>query len=289
MSSAFDQSKQNGTDTRALQALGRKYRAIGQALDQDMSSGAARSGNQDFMDALDTARSHFKAEMVPWWDKGQGGDLLQKTMKTAEADRGFKDILQAGQDRAAIYAKQLGVEGKDAVRMGIVDAMWEASQKRPTEYTAGMGLPVPAQALNAAKKMQPMTDALFQGEDKAVMDGVMKVLKQANTAGVISQVGIGAGATMLPGGAALAALTGLGAGSMVGRGLGYTPAALWYKAMTSKPLRDTLLLAGKLPEGSSTLQDITNVLVPKSMAYEAASAANSRPPSSAGDFLQPGQ
>lgn len=167
-------------------ASARPLKAIRGALDDDLKDFATNAGNPQIKKAYDKANKYFRERVAPT----RKSDIL-RSARTDNPDEIYRKFikydtgssLKSGRGQAERLYKALPERGKAAVRYGIVKEAWEKSLSE----AAGGEIFSPAQFANTLEKLSGSAGVFFSKQDKAQMDGLIKLMKHIKRAGQISE------------------------------------------------------------------------------------------------------
>lgn len=147
------------------------------AVDTDLRNFTANSGVPEVQRAADAADLYYAQKRVPFTASDiakAGAPNLAGTTTDAEADQIFGKFIQAGKgDKAQRFFDALDPRGRASVQYQIAaDAMNKATD--PLRGTLD-----PEKFFNTLDKSEGAYGVFFQGPDKAIMDGLKNLARQA--------------------------------------------------------------------------------------------------------------
>jgi len=148
--------------------LARILRPLKDAHQQALDTAGAKFGT-----AYQEAKANWARNVVPWEDITEGGRFLQNFMKNPTPNDAMRALTMMGPDKAKIFVKQAGPEGRAALQAGLVQTVFEEAQDPISrEFT-------PGRFLKALNDREDLYGSLFQGQDKWKMDGFRKLMQNA--------------------------------------------------------------------------------------------------------------
>lgn len=143
-----------------------------QAVDDDISDFVASTGNDSIKTAYKKADGYYR-QMVEKQDKAFG-----KAMDSNKPDEIYKGFIAMGKgDRAKNFYNALDPKGQAALRLKMAE---EAMSKATNESTGHFS---PAKFAKEFEDLNAPYSHVFQGTDKAEMDGFVKLMRHAESAG----------------------------------------------------------------------------------------------------------
>ncbi|WP_109441884.1 hypothetical protein [Acinetobacter haemolyticus] len=241
-------------DTSALT----KIRA---AIDDDMADFANNSNNPRLIREFKQANKFYQ-DLQASKDRA-----LARSMKSSEPDQIFKTFIQYGKgDKAANFYKNLDPKGRAALRFEMAN---QALNKATDE---GKDFFSPAKFANEFERLRDPYKNIFNGSDKAEMDGFLKLMRHVEQAGQYSSNPTNGSMVILPasglGLAKLAMTEPLSATASVGSIYGMS------KLFTTPTGRRILLAAKDLPPDSPKLGNLLKMAQRLSVATGATSSTD---------------
>ena len=164
----------------------RPLKAIRNALDEDLTDFAHNAGDPQIKKAYDKANKYFRERVAPT----RKADIL-RSARTDNPDEIYRKFIKydagtsmkSGRGQAERLYKALPEKGKAAVRYGIVKEAWEKSLSE----AAGGEIFSPAKFANTLEKLQGASGVFFPKQDKAQIDGLIKLMHHIKRAGQIAE------------------------------------------------------------------------------------------------------
>jgi len=148
--------------------LARILRPLKDAHQEALDTAGARFGT-----AYQEAKANWARNVVPWEDATEGGRFLQNFMKSPTPNDAMRALTMMGPDKARIFVKQAGPEGRAALQAGLVQTIFEEAQDPINrEFT-------PGRFLKALNDREDLYGLAFKGQDKWKMDGFRKLMENA--------------------------------------------------------------------------------------------------------------
>ncbi|HFF5333713.1 TPA: hypothetical protein ACGDTB_000168 [Acinetobacter baumannii] len=216
---------------------------IRSAIDDDIKNFAMSSGKPNLVSEYQRADSFYK-HLQSNKDKA-----LANAMRSSEPDQIYKTFVQFGKgDKAANFYNNLDPKGQAAIKFEMAN---RALEKATNEST---GVFSPAKFSNEFDRLGEPYKNIFNGSDRAEMDGFIKLMRHIERAGQYAENPANGsrllmpGAMMATGASAVAAptATGFGVASVYGMS----------KLFTTDAGKRILLAAKDLPAGSPKLANL---------------------------------
>lgn len=216
---------------------------IRSAIDDDIKNFAMSSGKPSLVSEYQRADSFYK-QLQSNKDKA-----LANAMRSSEPDQIYKTFVQFGKgDKAANFYNNLDPKGQAAIKFEMAN---RALEKATNEST---GVFSPAKFSNEFDRLGEPYKNIFNGSDRAEMDGFIKLMRHIERAGQYAENPANGsrllmpGAMMATGASAVAAptATGFGVASVYGMS----------KLFTTDAGKRILLAAKDLPAGSPKLANL---------------------------------
>ncbi|QNW99057.1 hypothetical protein IC797_05545 [Acinetobacter seifertii] len=216
---------------------------IRSAIDDDIKNFAMNSGKPSLVSEYQRADSFYK-QLQSNKDKA-----LANAMRSSEPDQIYKTFVQFGKgDKAANFYNNLDPKGQAAIKFEMAN---RALEKATNEST---GVFSPAKFSNEFDRLGEPYKNIFNGSDRAEMDGFIKLMRHIERAGQYAENPANGsrllmpGAMMATGASAVAAptATGFGVASIYGMS----------KLFTTDAGKRILLAAKDLPAGSPKLANL---------------------------------
>lgn len=255
---AFD-SAGNPIQVTPSREAGEAVRSIKNSIDESIF----RASPQTDM-ALAATRGNWKRQMEPFIPDELGQDPVGRMIKTSTPDTELRSLVGTkSEDMASRVLRGSTPRAREALQAEILS---DAMKFRAKDGPAGF-----AKALTDEHgELTPAAYQAFQGADRAMLNGAVKIANIADKLGKGTNIGIGVSAGLLGGGAGGAAvgapgLGGLGGGLAGGwAGRKWLPnwsAGGWEKLIRNPGTRGMMVLLGKLPEDSPEAQKIVTSLM----------------------------
>jgi len=197
----------------------------------------AHEASPDLAGNWGQAREVFKNEVVPLFDKKQGGGILTQIRDAWDPDDQLQKLLQGGLRDAKVnkIGKVASGAASDPLIWQAIENATQGAHGRPGAFASSLEKALPSmEAISTPEQAKQIKDLIFQAKASQVL-------------------GIGANATAM---AAASAVPGVGPAIAGGIGLGshYAPAlsgqGLTWKALQSPRVREMLSKAWNIPTGS---------------------------------------
>ena len=225
-----------------------KLQQLRDSLNTDMEAFATEQGG-DILKSWKAADTFYKQKVIPFREEALIRRLAQENDPTAS----YKLFLSAAKQKPDTLYKSLGPKGRSAVKAGILNDAIEGALSEKTGFS-------PAKFAAALERRQNEVGVFFKGQDKADIDGLIKVMRHAERAGQYAE-NPPTGNRLLPwllGGA-------LGAGTLASPPTAAVVGGSVYgitKLLTSKTGR-RFLLASSRAEPGPAMQRIIDVYSPR--------------------------
>ena len=225
-----------------------KLQQLRDSLNADMEAFATQQGG-DILRSWKAADTFYKQKVIPFREEALIRRLAQENDPTAS----YKLFLSAAKQKPNTLYKSLGPKGRSAVKAGILNDALEGALSEKTGFS-------PAKFALALEKRQNEVGVFFKGQDKADIDGLIKVMRHAERAGQYAE-NPPTGNRLLPwllGGA-------LGVGTMASPTTAAVVGGSVYgitKLLTSKTGRHFLLASSRAEPGPA-MQRIIDVYSPR--------------------------
>ena len=255
---AFDTAG-NPIQVTPSREAGEAVRSIKNSIDESIF----RASPQTDM-ALAQTRSNWKQQMAPFIPDELGQDPIGRIMKTSTPDVELRSLVGTkSEDAAARVLTGATPRAREALQAEILS---DAMKFRAKDGPAGF-----AKALTDEHgELIPAAYQAFQGADRDMLKGAVKIANIADKLGKATNIGIGAGVAGLGGSSAGAAMGSPGLGGGMGvlaggwAGRKWLPnwsAGGWEKLIRNPGTRGMMVLLGKLPEDSPEAQKIVTSLM----------------------------
>jgi len=149
--------------------LARILAPLKDSLQADMDRAGAASG-----EAYQAAKAGWLKEVVPWEDPTEGAKFLKNFMNSPTPNDSMRALTMMGPDKAKIFFRQAGPQGRSALQAGLVQTAFEEAADSTT------GKFVPSKFLKAMNDRQDLYGLVFTGTDRWKMDGFQKLMQDAN-------------------------------------------------------------------------------------------------------------
>lgn len=264
---------------QAVKDIGSMGRALaqthGSVIDREALDRVRDAILQDMADAHPGAsaaeaegRRVFREQVVPLFDKKQGGSVLSQirdsqTPNDLLAAKSQGSLTRMKADQAAIIAKG---SSPDPLLYSYLDAALSQADGKPGSF------------VNSLNKAMPAVEKIADPETLKAFQGVLKVAKTAKWGGALANAGAGATVGGIPG-----AATSLGIGAAFNPA--YSGPGLTWRLLQNPTTRKLLTMAAKLPQGSPALESVAAKLAATEAATQAeasnVSTLVTRPPQAA--------
>lgn len=225
-----------------------KLQELRNSLNGDLESFAKQQGG-DVLKSWKAADTFYKQKVIPFREEA----LIRRLAKEEDPTASYRLFLSAAKQKPDVLFNALGPKGKSAVKAGILNDALEVSLSEKTGFS-------PAKFAQSLEKRQNEIGVFFKGNDKAEIEGLMKVMRHAERAGQYAE-NPPTGNRLLPwllGGA-------LGVGTLAAPTTATVVGGSIYgltKLLTSKTSRDFLLAASKAEPGPA-MQRVIDIYSPR--------------------------
>lgn len=148
-----------------------KLQQLRESLNGDLEFFAQQQGG-DILKSWKAADTFYKQKVVPFREEALIRRLAQENDPTAS----YKLFLSAAKQKPDTLYKSLGPKGRSAIKAGILNDALEGALSEKTGFS-------PAKFALALEKRQNEVGVFFKGQDKAEIDGLIKVMRHAERAG----------------------------------------------------------------------------------------------------------